>query len=59
MLARLRRGFEIFLAMLHEIFDESAYARFLARNNTARSAASFRAFQQECEHTRARKPRCC
>jgi hypothetical protein len=46
-------------AALREIFDESAYDRFLARTQTARSVESYRQFMQERETGMARKPRCC
>lgn len=58
-LAYLRRAFELVFATLREIFDESAYARFLARTGMTPGAASFRAFQNEREHAHAAKPRCC
>jgi hypothetical protein len=47
------------LATLREIFDESAYDRFLLRNNAARSIASYRAFTRERDASMQRKPRCC
>jgi hypothetical protein len=50
---------EIVLAVLREIFDESAYARFLARTGTVRSAASYRRFLCDREEAVARRPRCC
>lgn len=46
-------------AIFREIFDESAYDRFLARTASARSVASYRAFTRERESSLARKPRCC
>lgn len=51
--------FQIALATLREIFDESAYARFLARRGTISSAASYAEFLRETERVRARRPRCC
>jgi hypothetical protein len=47
------------LAVLREIFDESAYDRFLLRTNGARSAATYRDFIHESEATQVKKPRCC
>lgn len=48
-----------FLAMVREIFDESAYERFLARTHSARSFASYREFVQEREAGATTRPRCC
>jgi len=47
------------LAVLREIFDESAYARFLVRRAVPSSTAAYAEFLRETEHTRARRPRCC
>jgi hypothetical protein len=46
-------------AMFREIFDESAYDRFLFRTGKTRSVASYREFLKETETALARKPRCC
>src|SRR5262245_29569934 len=55
----IRRALDIALATLREIFDESAYERFLSRTQTVRSVASYREFLREREATIVRKPRCC
>jgi len=55
----LRKLFEIVSATLREIFDESAYARFLASKGLISSRAAYAEFLNETEHTRARRPRCC
>ena len=47
------------LTTLREIFDESAYERFLASHGIASSRAAYAEFLDETEHTRARRPRCC
>jgi hypothetical protein len=47
------------LAMLREIFDESAYERFLAQHQLTSSAAAYSSFCHERDHSRARRPRCC
>lgn len=47
------------MATLREIFDESAYDRFLFRTGQTRSVASYREFLKETETALARKPRCC
>ena len=46
-------------AMFREIFDESAYDRFLLRTGKTRSVVSYREFLKETETASARKPRCC
>jgi hypothetical protein len=46
-------------ATLREIFDESAYDRFLQRTQAARSVESYSAFLREREAGTLRKPRCC
>jgi hypothetical protein len=47
------------LAALREIFDESAYARFLGRTGMASSPKAYAAFWREREVTQQRRPRCC
>ena len=47
------------LAVVREIFDESAYARFLSRTGNVRSAASYRQFLCDREAAVAGRPRCC
>jgi hypothetical protein len=47
------------VATLREIFDESAYERFLARNNISSSPRAYAAFRQEFEETKMRRPKCC
>jgi hypothetical protein len=44
---------------IREIFDESAYDRFLLRTNAGRSIASYRAFTHERDASMQKKPRCC
>ena len=56
---QLKSSVQIFLATLHEIFDESAYARFLNQRQLASSRAAYASFRQEYEVTKARRPRCC
>jgi hypothetical protein len=46
-------------AALREIFDESAYDRFLLRTNASRSIASYRDFTRERDVAMLKKPRCC
>jgi hypothetical protein len=56
---RVRAFFRTVLAVLREIFDESAYARFLAQRGRVSSVAAYAEFLRETEQGRARKPRCC
>jgi hypothetical protein len=56
---RMRAAFRIALETLREIFDENAYARYLARNGMTASRASYEGFLRETECARARRPRCC
>ena len=56
---RIRRFFRILRATLYEIFDESAYSRFLARRGMDSSVMAYAEFLRETEQGRARRPRCC
>lgn len=56
---QLKACAQIFLATLREVFDESAYARFLSERQLVSSRASYAAFRQEYEVAKARRPRCC
>jgi hypothetical protein len=56
---RFRAFFRILRAVVCEIFDESAYARFLARREVASSVTAYSEFLSETEEGRARRPRCC
>jgi hypothetical protein len=55
----LFRGCQLFVGVLREIFDESAYDRFLVRTQAVRSVESYREFLREREGAAARRPRCC
>jgi len=46
-------------AILREIFEESAYARFLARRGIASSKNAYAEFLREQESLKARRPKCC
>jgi len=52
-------SWRIFLAVLREIFDEAAYARFLNRAGIASSSAAYAAFRREFEEAKVRRPKCC
>jgi hypothetical protein len=56
---RLRGAVALLVAAIREIFDESAYTRFLARNRTVSSPLAYAAFRRENELAKARRPRCC
>jgi len=56
---RLRCFLITVVAALREIFDESAYTRFLNRRQLVSSRATYAAFCQEQEVIKARRPRCC
>jgi hypothetical protein len=56
---RLREMVEVALATLREIFDESAYRRFLERRQVVSSRQAYAEFMREHELLRARRPRCC
>ncbi len=57
--AVFRRALQTIRAMLREIFDESAYDRFLLRTHASRSIASYREFARERDAAMIEKPRCC
>ena len=53
------RSFRLARAALREIFDESAYERFLDRQRRASSQAAYSDFLREIEAVKARRPKCC
>jgi hypothetical protein len=55
----ITRFLHLIRAVLREIFDESAYDRFLRRTSASRSVASYRNFIGERDAAMAKKPRCC
>ncbi|HWF03949.1 MAG TPA: hypothetical protein VHA06_09695 [Candidatus Angelobacter sp.] len=57
--ATLKSFVQTMHATLREIFDESAYDRFLLRTNKTHSAASYHDFTRERDAAMAKKPRCC
>jgi hypothetical protein len=56
---RIGFGWRTFMAMLREIFDEAAYARFLRRAGTASSSEAYAEFRREFEEGKVRRPKCC
>jgi hypothetical protein len=57
--AGLKNFVQTMHATLREIFDESAYDRFLLRTNGTHSVASYRDYMRERDAAMAKKPRCC
>lgn len=57
--AVFRKIMQILRATLREIFDESAYDRFLLRTHASRSVTSYREFMRERDAAIVKKPRCC
>lgn len=55
----LVHAFQILLATLREIFDESAYARFLQREHMSSSRHAYSEFWREREKKYSRCQRCC
>jgi hypothetical protein len=58
-IGKTRAFFSTVRGALRELFDESAYDRFLLRTNVPRSVASYRAFTRERDASMQKKPRCC
>ena len=59
MVSTMVRAWSIVFATLREIFDESAYQRFLERKHIRSSPAAYSMFQCENNQAKARRPRCC
>ncbi len=57
-MTHIRSAIALFCAALREIFDESAYRRFLQRQSAQPSRASYAAFLRE-RHHHIHRPRCC
>jgi hypothetical protein len=55
----LRKLFILLRSTLREIFDESAYTRFLERRGLASSREAYAEFLREGQAVRERRPRCC
>jgi len=56
---RLRKPLALLMGALQEIFDESAYQRFLTRRGIASSRQAYAEFLREGQAQRERRPRCC
>jgi hypothetical protein len=57
--AWLTRTASLFVSCMREIFDESAYARFLRQSRMSSSVESYAQFCREQAASKARRPRCC
>ena len=53
------RTFTLLVSTLREIFDESAYERFLQRSRLRSSVKAYATFLRENEQSKSRRPRCC
>lgn len=58
-LATIVRTCRVLVATLREIFDESAYQRFLDRGRLESSPDAYEIFRKENEQIKSRRPRCC
>ena len=58
-LEAIARSVAVLVEILKEIFDESAYQRFLNRNELQSSSQAYAMFLQENEQAKSRRPRCC
>jgi hypothetical protein len=56
---RLKLALGIAWTTLREIFDENAYARFLAFRQIDSSVQAYSEFCRERESRTSRRPRCC
>ena len=59
LLSALSQMASVSRAILQEIFDESAYQRFLDRRELESSPNAYTIFLQENEQDKSRRPRCC
>ena len=59
LLSSTRRTVAVIASILREIFDESAYARFLERRELTTSPTAYAEFLAESREQRERRPRCC
>jgi hypothetical protein len=57
--ALMKHAVRLLMSALREIFDESAYIRFLKRRQVPSSRAAYSAFCREHEANKERRPKCC
>jgi len=55
----LSQAAAVLASLLRELFDESAYSRFLERNRMSSSTSAYAAFRKESERLKAQRPKCC
>ena len=55
----IAHAFCLLFAALREIFDEAAYARFLARTDQPSTRSAYAGFLREHAASQERRPRCC
>jgi len=55
----MREASRVVMMALREIFDENAYARFLASHGMANSREAYAHYLRETNGVRERRPRCC
>ena len=55
----LKQAGAILVTVIREVFDESAYQRFLSRAQMPSSPLAYAAFRRENEVLKTRRPRCC
>jgi hypothetical protein len=55
----IRAAIQVVWRALEEIFDESAYRRFLERAGRVSSREAYWEFLRDSEKARVRRPRCC
>jgi hypothetical protein len=58
-MTHIRHALHILMCALREIFDESAYARFLERTRLVSSPDAYAAFCKDRESTKSRQTKCC
>lgn len=56
---RLTAALRLLLAVLREVFDESAYGRFLSRHHLVSSREAYAAFLRQQGSAKAPRHRCC
>jgi hypothetical protein len=57
--AWLRNVVTLFVTCMREIFDESAYMRFLQQRRMRSSPEAYAEFSKDRAATMTRRPRCC
>lgn len=57
--AWLAHATALFVSCLREIFDESAYVRFLRQRRMPSSRQAYEEFCREQAAAKSRRPRCC